>query len=385
MSEYKLRKKAIKIITEKTNGIHLFQSCRDLPKFDQEEICDEKVLGVGSFCIVTEVHSIQLRQPNPNSSRAITLNLTQDDLQKRSSIANRCVEEGRGRYALKRVDNSLTRRKDGTFLAGVVDLVMESKYLSAIQHQHIINIFAISSSHPCSDTFFIVLEKMHDTLHERISFWRRNSRLGSHLNHGFHPGGNEDLVKRLEIARDICGVITYLHSNGIIYRDLKPDNLGFDVHDELKLFDFGLAKVLGNDTNQNKYVDTFLLTGVTGSPRYMAPEVALKKPYNLTADIYSLGILIWMIYTLKVPYANYSRDSLHERIYSGRERPDIHSMSKRMRAFFSLSWHQNLYERPRCEKLEIMLKDELLDLSQSSKVNRLALVPERILFGEIVQ
>jgi serine/threonine protein kinase len=56
----------------------------------------------------------------------------------------------------------------------------------------------------------------------------------------------------------------------IIYRDLKPDNIGFDVRGDVKIFDFGLAK----EINPKKKLDdgTYNLTADTGSLRYMAPE-----------------------------------------------------------------------------------------------------------------
>ena len=56
----------------------------------------------------------------------------------------------------------------------------------------------------------------------------------------------------------------------IVYRDVKPDNIGFDVRGDVKIFDFGLAK----EINRSKVLGdgTYQMTGDTGSPRYMAPE-----------------------------------------------------------------------------------------------------------------
>lgn len=64
--------------------------------------------------------------------------------------------------------------------------------------------------------------------------------------------------------------------NSIIYRDLKPDNIGFDVRGDVKLFDFGLSRELP----ERKLDDgTYHMTGDTGSPRYMAPE-GKKRRYT---------------------------------------------------------------------------------------------------------
>ena len=72
--------------------------------------------------------------------------------------------------------------------------------------------------------------------------------------------------------------------------DLKPDNVGFNFEGRVKLFDFGLAKEL--DPLQKTADGMYEMSGGTGSRRFMAPEVALGHPYNLSADIYSFSILI---------------------------------------------------------------------------------------------
>lgn len=104
----------------------------------------------------------------------------------------------------------------------------------------------------------------------------------------------------------------------------------------------------------------FLLTSNTGSPRYMAPEIALKKPYNFKADIYSLGILIWSIRVLKTPYPNHTISSLQDKVYAGKERPELDSnFSKVLQDILSLSWHQDPYERPCCSILTMTLEQEI--------------------------
>ena len=108
----------------------------------------------------------------------------------------------------------------------------------------------------------------------------------------------EFFVTRLHVAYDLSLALKYLHDNkwvtkqkmglplsmphslsfflfwfgfdSVIYRDLKPDNIGFDVRGDVKLFDFGLAKEI--DRSQVQRDGLYKLTGDTGSPRYMAPE-----------------------------------------------------------------------------------------------------------------
>ena len=73
----------------------------------------------------------------------------------------------------------------------------------------------------------------------------------------------------------------------------KPENIGFDIRDDLKVFDFGLCSelrrkdlVIGSDPA------TYKLTEECGTFRYMAPEVEMGLPYNQTADVYSFAILV---------------------------------------------------------------------------------------------
>ena len=83
--------------------------------------------------------------------------------------------------------------------------------------------------------------------------------------------------ERLRTAIDISTAISYLHDKNVLYRDLKPANVGFDATDVLKIFDFGLAVELpeSNDPNQ-----TYNLAGNTGTSRYMAVEIIRKQPVS---------------------------------------------------------------------------------------------------------
>jgi len=95
---------------------------------------------------------------------------------------------------------------------------------------------------------------------------------------------NDQQLLLLFLAFQISAAISYLHSNGIIFRDLKPANVGFDVRGDVRIFDFGLARIM--PANGDPYTDTFDMSGA-GSPRYMAPECLIGQPYNLKVDVYS--------------------------------------------------------------------------------------------------
>jgi serine/threonine protein kinase len=110
-------------------------------------------------------------------------------------------------------------------------------------------------------------------------------------------------------------------NSSIIYRDLKPNNIGFDVRDDVKIFDFGLATEYDpHKVNKNS---AFKLTGDTGTIRYMAPEVALKQRYDETADVYSFSVLLWEMIALKDPYEGLSDQAVERKVIYAGHRPKI--------------------------------------------------------------
>lgn len=91
----------------------------------------------------------------------------------------------------------------------------------------------------------------------------------------------------------VVEAIDYLHSWGIVYRDLKPENLMMDEQGYVKLVDFGFAKKIGH---RNK-TWTFC-----GTPEYVCPEILLNTGHDLTADIWALGCLIFELLSARPPF-----------------------------------------------------------------------------------
>ncbi|XP_077999493.1 cGMP-dependent protein kinase 1-like isoform X1 [Glandiceps talaboti] len=88
--------------------------------------------------------------------------------------------------------------------------------------------------------------------------------------------------------------LSYLHSKGIVYRDLKPENILLDNRGYAKLVDFGFAKKIGF----GRKTWTFC-----GTPEYVAPEIILNKGHDLSADYWSLGILMYELLTGSPPFS----------------------------------------------------------------------------------
>ncbi|XP_076457818.1 cGMP-dependent protein kinase 1-like isoform X2 [Babylonia areolata] len=105
-------------------------------------------------------------------------------------------------------------------------------------------------------------------------------------------GNFDDLTARFCVA-SVIEAFQYLHGKGIIYRDLKPENLLLDARGYVKLVDFGFAKKIG----VGKKTWTFC-----GTPEYVAPEIILNKGHDHSADYWSMGILMFELLTGSPPF-----------------------------------------------------------------------------------
>jgi Protein kinase domain len=95
--------------------------------------------------------------------------------------------------------------------------------------------------------------------------------------------------KAVDLALQICSGLKEAHAQGIVHRDLKPENIMVDAHGNVKIMDFGIARSMEAMTR---------MTGsLVGTPQYMAPEQVAGKPVDYRTDIYSLGLILYEMFT----------------------------------------------------------------------------------------
>ncbi len=175
--------------------------------------------------------------------------------------------------------------------------VHELRYSRKITHRNVIRIYDFLSLQGC---YAISMEYFP-----------------SHTLSGEIPDNKPmDIEKALQFSRDMATGMTVAHQAGVIHRDLKPANILVNDDGLLKIVDFGVAAAASSgDTQLTK-------TGyVIGSPKYMAPEQILGKKVDVTADIYSIGVIMYEMVTGVPPYSRGDHMSVMYQHVQGKAKP----------------------------------------------------------------
>lgn len=116
--------------------------------------------------------------------------------------------------------------------------------------------------------------------------------------------------RALRFAKQLCSALDAAHSEEVVHRDLKPNNILIDKSDNLFVMDFGLAKSIEAEATM------MTRTGqVLGTPRYMAPEQVEAKPVDHRADLYALGLILYEMATGDIPFqADSAMQLMYQRV-----------------------------------------------------------------------
>ncbi|HEY6477582.1 MAG TPA: serine/threonine-protein kinase [Polyangia bacterium] len=182
-------------------------------------------------------------------------------------------------------------------LAGEPDsrarLEREARAVAKLRHENILEIFDYSGIG--SESSYIVTEFIDgQTLKQFLTA---------------RPLGFSELAALISV--EVCRALGHAHGLGVIHRDVKPENVMIRKDGLIKLMDFGIAQVLD--------FQRMTVTGqLLGSPAYMAPEIIEGKPLDFRTDVFSVGIMLYLLATGELPFAGKNPHEVLRRIAEGK-------------------------------------------------------------------
>ena len=240
------------------------------------------------------------------------------------------VGKGGSGVVYQAIDMSLGRRVAVKTLPAlrtddIVRLRREAQALAAVSHRHLATVYGFEVYR---GTPLIVMEYVDGgTLAERIPL---------------------PLDVAVEVMLEITAAVECLHRAGIVHRDIKPRNIGFTSHGELKLLDFGLARL----------EDEMTMSGVAGhvivgTPAYLSPEALTRQPACPAFDLWALCIVFYEILTGSRPFAGLSREGTIQNILDSKLRPIddlLPGCPRKLRRFVDSGLNSKQARRPQSAK-----------------------------------
>ena len=153
----------------------------------------------------------------------------------------------------------------------------EGRAAGKLAHPGIVTIYEVGKD---GDRYFIAMEYLEgQTLRDRII-----------------AGGPMSIRDAVDVTLQLCSALGYAHENGVIHRDIKPDNVQILPGGQVKLTDFGIARLTGESSITQD-------GQVFGTPSYMSPEQEAGKKLDSRSDIFSLGVMLYEMIAGKKPFA----------------------------------------------------------------------------------
>ncbi|CAJ1960160.1 unnamed protein product [Cylindrotheca closterium] len=330
------------------------------PHISPSSVKRGKILGQGGFAKVYEISGLEIHNDfNPASiEQSCSSAICESKICSLGSIS--CGPEDQSTsYALKTL---ITDPGGEINCQALSDLVTEARILAEVKHSNIVKLRAVASGDRFHKDFFIVVEKLFDPLDIRIDQWRQQDTrlkgLSGRVRDWTGKKRADLFLDRLVAGYQLGSALEHLHRNRFVYRDLKLENAAFDMHGELKLFDFGLAKELPDECPSRDGLHK--LTGKTGTLRYQAPEVALGLPYNESCDVYSFSILLWEILIMKRAFKDYTSEHIMTMVLEKpyKRPPKSTKWNAALRENMHHAWSPVIRQRPSMSAMVNMLEDE---------------------------
>jgi len=229
------------------------------------------------------------------------------------------------------------------------DLEFEMHLMSRMSHRHILRCIGTSVPNAEPDRKFLALQTLVSTLHDALP--QPPLPDGSSTLIRLNALKRWPVARALQLGLELAIAVRYLHyecfaNYRLLHRDIKPKNLGLMEDGRLVVFDFGISKLMSRSTELERF--GLKMTGMCGSLRYMAPEVAMHKPYNHLSEVYSFSIVLWEMLALRRPFETVTSNDFEVRVCVRHERPKLNmkKWSPQLCNLLSSCWAPDFAERP---------------------------------------
>jgi serine/threonine protein kinase len=208
-------RKAVAKMFEKST---IIDNSANYPKFDYEELQLGQVLGKGGFGTVSEIRAFKIAE----KIEKVTIKKSKDDaevekgsMESRSFVTQHCIRNGGdSRYAVKILSPEVVDNP-AHFLQGIIDMAIETRFLSDIEHPNIIKMRATAKCDPTSAAYFIAMDRLYDTLEKRLQLWEgrvgRTTGFAARLNDRSGKKAAALYEERIVCAFDLSAALEYLH------------------------------------------------------------------------------------------------------------------------------------------------------------------------------
>jgi serine/threonine protein kinase len=368
-------------------------------RFARREIVAGQVVGTGGFSVVSEVVDVLL---DPSVDAA----LSPEDVEARHRLvdsglfhAGAGARRGRPKYVLKHLQESLGREMleagdPSAFVGAAVDLILEAEYLRRLDHPHVARLAgtpllplarpfldsAPDGRGPRHDAVFLLLEAVDGTLEDEIQREMAgrapSGEPSAPVSPPPPPTSVSSLDRKLSAGIQLAQALSHLHSLGLVFRDLKPHNVGLvrsgDDDDDrpgadprVVLLDFGLCRQLPcfsdtdgpplpADLRQACLKGVYHMSAV-GTRRYMAAEVVNSSRYNQLADVYGLGIVLWEYLLGDRAFPSYTVDQHALHVCAQGERPCTRPLPAEIRRLLAQCWTEDVGARLAADEAAALL------------------------------
>jgi serine/threonine protein kinase len=154
----------------------------------------------------------------------------------------------------------------------------EARIMAAIKHEHLVTVYQAGQE---GNVVYLAMELLE------------GESLGTRL----ERTATADVPEILRLARDICSGLAVVHGQGLIHRDIKPDNIWLEAPNaRVKILDFGLARFVNDDVRLTQ------AGTIMGTPSFMAPEQARGQAVDARSDLFSLGCILYALCTGNRPF-----------------------------------------------------------------------------------